>query len=458
MIRAVPSRPTAHSGIALLSALLLAAIASAIAVALVSRQHLEITLVTRLRDAARSERLVRDAEAAGVEVLSEDASQNQHDSLDELWATEGVAVETQDGSVRGTLADVQSLFNLNNLSAKLQALKGQPGPAAAPPTTGAPTPAPAAGDAPPAPASDPTAPASAGAGDSGTAAAATDTPAGLVLREVTLSSSGGTRRTLPVLMRADEQGEAPPADTARTVQQALAAQVLVDAAGTELGATTETPAAPTPGAATPATGGTPRVQVRPDAIAIARFKLLLKGLDIQDPIVPALLDWLDEDSDVRFPNGAEDDYYTRLPTPYRAANRPLADVSELRLIKGVTPEIYAKLAPYVVAWPKILPINVNTAPVEVLMSISPGLDRTAAEAIVHQRDAQPFASLQSFTASPPVIGRLVLTEGLAVASGLFALQTRIDIDGVTQYARSVLARNGPFHLQVVRRKRVLGDG
>ena len=59
----------------------------------------------------------------------------------------------------------------------------------------------------------------------------------------------------------------------------------------------------------------------------------------RDTIVDAILDWRDSDELHRL-NGAESDYYQTLPEPYRCKNGPFDSVSELLLVRGITPEIY----------------------------------------------------------------------------------------------------------------------
>ena len=59
----------------------------------------------------------------------------------------------------------------------------------------------------------------------------------------------------------------------------------------------------------------------------------------KDTIVDAILDWRDSDELHRL-NGAESDYYQSLPRPYHSKNGPFDSVSELLLVRGVTPEIY----------------------------------------------------------------------------------------------------------------------
>lgn len=56
-------------------------------------------------------------------------------------------------------------------------------------------------------------------------------------------------------------------------------------------------------------------------------------------LMGAILDWIDAD-DITHLSGAESDYYESLPQPYFAKNRPIDDLSELLLIRGISPEIY----------------------------------------------------------------------------------------------------------------------
>ena len=58
-------------------------------------------------------------------------------------------------------------------------------------------------------------------------------------------------------------------------------------------------------------------------------------------LAEAIADWIDQDTNRR-PQGAEDEYYTTLPSPYRAGNAPMAAVSERRAVKGVNRDVYAE--------------------------------------------------------------------------------------------------------------------
>ena len=128
-----------------------------------------------------------------------------------------------------------------------------------------------------------------------------------------------------------------------------------------------------------------------------RFDHLLQGLGVtkgdRDTINDSLQDWRDANDDHRL-NGAEsDDYYLKLPIPYRAHNANLESVSELLQIKGVKPEIYygsegkAGLVDLVtVKTPG--QINMNTASPDVLRA--QGLSDAEIIDLVQSRRDGPF--------------------------------------------------------------------
>ena len=124
------------------------------------------------------------------------------------------------------------------------------------------------------------------------------------------------------------------------------------------------------------------------------FRGLLTSLKLNPDLTDALIDWLDSDSDIRA-NGAEDNEYLALPTPYRAANQPLQSVDELRLVRGFDAEVVQKLRPWVTVLPMApagTTINVNTASALVLSALC-GISLPDAEQLVTDRDKNPYASV-----------------------------------------------------------------
>ena len=75
-------------------------------------------------------------------------------------------------------------------------------------------------------------------------------------------------------------------------------------------------------------------------------------------LAETITDWIDFDNS-REPQGAEDSYYTGLKPPYRTGGAPLADISELRAMRGVTRELYGTLKPYLCAHPEPSPSEIN---------------------------------------------------------------------------------------------------
>jgi len=104
-----------------------------------------------------------------------------------------------------------------------------------------------------------------------------------------------------------------------------------------------------------------------------RFRGLLRGLELDDRLADNLRDWLDSDDEVHG-DQSDGNAYDRLEPGYRVANRPLVDVSELRLIKGFSQQVVNTLLPHVTVLPllasTITPININTASKAALMSLT----------------------------------------------------------------------------------------
>jgi len=68
-------------------------------------------------------------------------------------------------------------------------------------------------------------------------------------------------------------------------------------------------------------------------------------------IAEAVQDWIDQDSNPTGFGGAEANFYQSQDPPYPIANKEMKTVSELSIVKGMTPELYEKLVPYVIALP-----------------------------------------------------------------------------------------------------------
>lgn len=161
--------------------------------------------------------------------------------------------------------------------------------------------------------------------------------------------------------------------------------------------------------------------------AVTVYKRLLRRLDLEESLADALVDWIDPDVNVRFPDGAEDESYLLLETPYRAANRPLADASELRLVRGYTAEVMEKLQPYVVALPQATPININTAGAVVLSVTAKDLGLTDGESLLEARPEEGYEDVDKFTQESTLKGKEIASGQLSVKSEWFLLLSEANI-------------------------------
>lgn len=194
----------------------------------------------------------------------------------------------------------------------------------------------------------------------------------------------------------------------------------------------------------------------PDKGATEVFQRLLKNIDLPETLAPALIDWIDSDSDPTGSDGAEDDFYTRLERPYRTGNHALTDISELRLVKGFTPEVMSKLRPYVTALPATALLNVNTADPVLLAALSPTLSARTASDLATQRPAKGYASVDEFMAQPVFNGldskqKTDLRTQLDVRSHYFQLLADADIGGRHMVVVAVIARSDSGTLRIIAR-------
>lgn len=90
-------------------------------------------------------------------------------------------------------------------------------------------------------------------------------------------------------------------------------------------------------------------------------------------ILEAVKDWIDADSNITGFGGAEADDYNQLEPAITISNGPMASVTELQVLKGMTPELYKGLLPFVIALPStddVPLLNVNTVSLEVMRSLN----------------------------------------------------------------------------------------
>ncbi len=111
-------RPTsAQRGLALVTALMIVVIAAAIAMKIAFAHQIWFRQMENVADRGATDWLRRGALHWASVALIDDAAQGSTDHLGERWAMGLPTLPVEGGTIRVTIEDAQSRFNLNNLSA-----------------------------------------------------------------------------------------------------------------------------------------------------------------------------------------------------------------------------------------------------------------------------------------------------------------------------------------------------
>lgn len=227
---------------------------------------------------------------------------------------------------------------------------------------------------------------------------------------------------------------------------------------------------------------------------ILQHAFILMGVDPGEfpALVSAILDWVDPDDDTHL-SGAESDYYQTLTPPYYAKNRPMEDLSELLMVRGITPELYWGPAATNAVAGRYVPraealgmvssmvtppvglvdlfttvssgkININTAPVSTLQLV-PFIDEGRAARIVTLRagyDGIEGTEDDTPAGSPGLtLLDMLVSAGLSPAeataavryldqrSRTFEVTVEAEVNGVHRTFKAILGRNSPRDIQIL---------
>lgn len=119
---------------------------------------------------------------------------------------------------------------------------------------------------------------------------------------------------------------------------------------------------------------------------------------------------------------------------------------------GLDADTIARLQPYVVLLPKLTPVNLNTAPREVIAALFDGVDLASAERLVQGRKAKPLQNTDDAKAYLPA--SVDIAAGRAsVDSSFFVVTGRLRLDERQLEQRSLIERQG-LNTLVLARERV----
>lgn len=122
-----------------------------------------------------------------------------------------------------------------------------------------------------------------------------------------------------------------------------------------------------------------------------------------------------------------------LPALELSANGTVQELSQLRVLPGISHEFLRRLEPWVAVLPRDAALNINTAPAPVLAALE-GMSMATADALIKQRPDDGYASAQAFTRDPLVAGLGLSSQGLGIGCRWF----RVSVD----------VRQGTSHLRM----------
>src|SRR4029078_2309582 len=191
-----------------------------------------------------------------------------------------------------------------------------------------------------------------------------------------------------------------------------------------------------------------------NAAMVKKLKRLFDLVQVNPDLVYAIIDWVD-DNEVQEPAGAESLYYQAQRPSYKAANSKLQTLLELRLIKGITPEIIANLSKVVTVFPIDCgkPVNINTAGPLVLQALDQRITQSMATEIIQARPFKTKVDLDR-VGSFQEIGMQIRTQ-YDVKSDFFSARMTVTVNEVTRNATVVLQRDASTGISTVQYYRVL---
>lgn len=140
-------------------------------------------------------------------------------------------------------------------------------------------------------------------------------------------------------------------------------------------------------------------------------------------IALAVFDWIS--SNTKSPE--LDDYYLKSSPPYRAPHRLMVSVSELRLVKGITPQLFEKLSPYIIALPRQSLININNATAPIFVALSQNMTPETGKAIEKAVKQAPFNNTNDFLNFDPVKNSQIEADKITITSNFFLVKTNVTL-------------------------------
>lgn len=186
---------------------------------------------------------------------------------------------------------------------------------------------------------------------------------------------------------------------------------------------------------------------------------LLQSMDyfVDSSKVAVIVDWLDKNDSRVTPSGAERPEYSFYEPARFPHNDLISDAAELASMEGYSLRDLQQLTPWITALPEITPVNINTAPEQILLALAGDMEREFVDLILASR---PFGNLTDFYSA--VDQYLMLGEQqvqlrwpetlVDVKSAFFQLNLEVTLGQSKLHVKSIMHRQGRYALKVISRE------
>jgi general secretion pathway protein K len=171
---------------------------------------------------------------------------------------------------------------------------------------------------------------------------------------------------------------------------------------------------------------------------VAAFAQLLANAQLDPALAQATANLMAAAKKKPVPDAANPDHQSG-PLPMN-----LTQVEDLLAVPGFTPEMLARIKDFVIFLPRATPINVNTAPAEVLAAGIDGLSPADATALVASRNTASFRHLADFEARLPGSSLSVSDLDLEadVKTNYFLVNGKVNMNRAELEVQALIERNG----------------
>jgi general secretion pathway protein K len=194
------------------------------------------------------------------------------------------------------------------------------------------------------------------------------------------------------------------------------------------------------------------------SIEDAQAKYNLRQLFVDNDLVPAQVAVLQRlceraglptDLAVRIAQGLRDAWSTTASEAAPVAPRNIDQLAWL----GVEPAAIERLRPWVTVLPENTPVNLNTAPAEVLAAAIEGIDLGTAQRLVESRQRAPFKSFEEVTKLMPPSQQQLDDRYASVQTRYFIVRGRLRLGERVLEEQSLVRRNN-LNVVAIQRERV----